>query len=217
MPTPSVELRNVRKLRTIVRDMRTNNPGELIRSLLPRVKTAVLAKLLLSDREWYPRELARELDMSLSTVSKELARLKRSGIAKSRRSGRQLLYSANQSCPIYDELRGLMAKTAGLADILRDALKPLALRISAAYIYGSMADGSANSQSDVDVMVVGEATLGDVVAVLGDAEQKLGREVNVTVYSLAEYKGKLALGRGFVHKVHNGKVIMLVGDTHELS
>lgn len=188
----------------------------VISSLLPRVRTGVLASLLLDEREWHARELARVLGMNHSAVAHELRSLANAGIASRRRSGNRVYYCADPRCPVYPELKGLMLKTAGLVDVLRNELSRLGERITAAYVYGSFAGGTANSHSDVDLMVVGYVTLGGVVDALGKAEEKLGREINATVYALDEYRAKLALGRGFIYQVHHGQVIMLVGTLDEL-
>ena len=184
--------------------------------LIPKVRTQVLARLMLDSREWHARELARMLGLNHTAVARELRNLADAGIARRRRSGNRVYYCADERCAIYPELRGLMLKTAGLADVLRAGLAELAPRISGAYVFGSLADGSATAHSDIDLMIVGETTLAEVVGALGAAEQALGREVNATVYPVAEYQDKLALGRGFIHRVHNGKLIMLLGALDEL-
>ena len=176
----------------------------------------MLARLLIDEREWHARELARVLGLNHAAVTDELRNLAEAGIAVKRRSSNRVYYSANKQCAIYEELKNLLIKTAGLADVLRQALAELGERITLAYVYGSLANGTANAQSDVDLMVVGDVTLGEVVDVLGDAETSIGREVNATVYSSAEYRKKLATGRGFIHQVHYGQVIMLLGALDEL-
>ena len=69
--------------------------------------------------------------------------------------GRQVYFEANPDSPIYKELRGIIVKTAGVADTLRIALAPLAKRISTAFIYGSVAKGTDTARSDIDLMVIG--------------------------------------------------------------
>jgi len=209
-------LHNVCKSHTIVCEMHTKQLKSLITRLFPRVRTGVLARLLLDMREWHARELARVLNLNHAAVARELRHLAEAGIIKRRRSGNRVYYSANEQCAIYPELRGLMLKTAGLADVLAKALAFLSPRIKVAYVYGSMADGSATADSDVDLMVVGKASLAQVIEVLGNAEQALGREINATVYSFAEYRSKLKQGRGFIYEVHTGSVIMVQGALHEL-
>jgi predicted nucleotidyltransferase len=209
-------LTNVRKERTIVRIMRTNEPKQLLDYLMPsRVRREVLCSLLLDEREWHPRELARVLGLSNSAVALELQHLRTYGMATSRRIGNQSRYSVNTECPVYPELRSLMVKTAGVADRLRAALAPLASQIEFAYIFGSFADSSQRSGSDVDVMVVGAVKLDEVLRALAPVERDLRREVNAAVYWPEDYRQQLMLGQGFIHQLHLGPKIMLAGLINE--
>ena len=79
-------------------------------------------------------------------------------------------------------------KTAGVGEVLREALAPLADRISVAFIYGSVARAEQRSSSDVDLMVVGDVSFGEVVSALETAQKTLAREINPTVYSPAEFR-----------------------------
>jgi len=132
-------------------------------------------------------------------------------------SGRQKHYRANPLCPIHDELRGIARKTAGLTDILREVLAPLSGRIVVAFVYGSQASGMSRAASDVDLMVVGKAGFGEVVAALQPAQEKLGREINSTVYSEAEFSTRLHEGHHFVKAVVEGPKLFVVGDERELA
>ncbi len=118
----------------------------------------------------------------------------------------------NSKCPIYTELKGLILKTVGLADVIRDALEPFRKRIKLANIYGSFATGEITPESDVDIMVVGTVKLYDIVSALMNASCVLGRELNPTVYTPKEYKLSLAKEDGFVYDVHNGAKILLLGE-----
>jgi predicted nucleotidyltransferase len=109
-----------------------------------------------------------------------------------------------------------MVKTAGLADILTQALEPLADDVRVAFVYGSLASGKESARSDVDVMVIGKASFGDVVKALRPAEARLSREVNPTVYPPAEFKAKLAAKHHFLTSVLNEPKVFLVGDEHDL-
>jgi uncharacterized protein len=184
----------------------------LLEFLLPKVRAAVLARLILDAHDWYAHELARATGLNHAAVRKELLGLTACGIALASRRGNRVYYTANSTSPVYGELKMLLIKTAGVADVLRAALKPLAGRIAFAYIYGSFAAGKPRADSDVDVMVVGDAPFADVVGALDKAEKKLGREVNPSLFPLSEYKEKLAKGAGFIHRVHTESKIMLIGE-----
>jgi len=115
------------------------------------------------------------------------------------------------------ELRGLIVKTAGLVDVVREALAPVADRIRWAFVYGSVARGEERSDSDVDLMVIGDVGLSDVSPLLASAGERLGREVNPTVYSLAAFTRKLEAGYGFHRGVLDKAKLFVVGNERELA
>ena len=125
--------------------------------------------------------------------------------------GRQVHYRANPSCPVFVELAGLLRKTAGLADVLRDALLPLGKKVALAFVFGSVAAGSERPGSDVDLMVLGSAGFADLARALATAHEAIGREVNPTVMAPQDFARKLAAGDGFALSVAQGPRIWLMG------
>jgi predicted nucleotidyltransferase len=186
-------------------------------ALFGKTRRAVLALLYAhADRAFYLRQVARQTNAGLGAVQRELKRLTRAGVIERRVEGHQVFYQANQSCPIFVELQSLVYKTAGAAEVLRQALSPVAARVPLAFLYGSMATGSTTSASDVDVLVVGEVTFAEIVAVLGKAQEHLGRDVNPTVYPPAEFARKLAEKHHFLTTITEGPKVFLLGDEYEL-
>ena len=113
-------------------------------------------------------------------------------------------------------MHGLVNKTVGIFGALRSALHPLAKRVFVAFVYGSVAREEETAQSDVDLLVVGKATLDEVLSRLTSVEKNIGRPINPTVYSVAEFKSKLAGRNHFLNAVLNGQKVFLVGDENEL-
>lgn len=150
-------------------------------------------------------------------VQRELDFLAKAGVIRRSVRGRQVYFQANSASPVFGELRGLILKTAGLGDVLRAALAPLAQRIRAAFVYGSMAAGRENRASDIDVMIIGEVSFAQVADALGPAQQTLGREVNPTVYPPDEWRAKLKAKSHFARSVMKGEKIFLLGDERELA
>jgi predicted nucleotidyltransferase len=150
-------------------------------------------------------------------VQREVKRLTEAGILRRTVRGRQVYYQANPECSVFAELKGLVVKTAGAVDILREAVAPLAGRIKVAFIYGSVARFQQRDVSDVDLMVVGEVSFGDVVSALGAAQELLHREINPTVYSPAEFRSKLKARHYFLSRVLRNEKVFVVGDAHELA
>jgi predicted nucleotidyltransferase len=169
-------------------------------------------------RRFYQREIIRSLCVGSGAVQRELEQLAACGILTRTVEGRQTYFQANDSCPVFDELRGMVRKTFGIADVLRDGLLNLPADVRLAFIYGSVAAGNETGASDVDVMVVGDRlTLDEVVGALGDAQRDLGREVNPSVYRAEEFCRKLAQGHHFLSRVVQGPKIFLIGDENELN
>ena len=162
------------------------------------------------------REIARVTGKAPGTLLRELDRLAAAGILLRKSVGNQVQFQANAACPIYDDLRNILKKTAGVADVLRAALEPLAARIRSAFVYGSIARGDERAGSDVDVMVVGDAKFADVVLALAPAGQVLRREVNPNVYPPDEFAARLAAGEPFLERVMADRKILLIGDEDDL-
>jgi predicted nucleotidyltransferase len=110
----------------------------------------------------------------------------------------------------------LLSKTVGLADVLRDVLAAHAKSIRAAFVYGSVAQGKERSESDVDLLVVGRATLKDLSPALAKAEKRLGRPVNATVYLPREFAEKVAAKNHFLRSVLATEKIFVAGTAHDL-
>ncbi len=177
----------------------------------------MLALLLLHpDESFHIREIARITNKVPGTLLRELSALSEAGLLKWRRVGNQAHYQADPSCPIYEELRGILKKTSGVADVLREALAPLAPRVKVAFIYGSIASGEERALSDVDVMIIGKVKFEEAVLVFSPAEETLRREVNPHVYWPAEFRRKSAGQEPFLQRVVAGPKIYLIGDTDDL-
>jgi DNA-binding transcriptional ArsR family regulator len=183
-----------------------------------RIRAKALAWLVTHpDERYFVRQLTSILGEDSTNLSRELARLERLGLLTCSQEGRQKYYQINSRSALYEDIRGLAVKTSGVADVLHRALSPLARRISAAFLIGSFAEGRENAQSDIDLVIIGSASLADISKVLGAAEEQLRREINPTVYPAAEFRSKLAAGHHFVTSVMKGKKVFLFGDKDELA
>jgi DNA-binding transcriptional ArsR family regulator len=195
--------------------MRTKRP---IDALFPKTRQMILAAALTGpNRCWYLADLAKQLGVRPSSLQRELAALVAAGILKRRRDGNRVYYEPDPECPFMPELRGLLVKTAGIVDVLRDALSSQANRIRWAFVYGSLARGEERSDSEVDLMVIGDVGLADISPALKMARERLHREVNPTVYSTAEFTRKLQVGYGFHRGVLDKAKLVLIGDKRDLA
>lgn len=155
-------------------------------------------------------ELIASTGAGSGAVQRELAKLTASGLLTMRPVGNQKHYQANPAAPIHQELVGIVQKTVGVADVVRDALDPLAPRIERAFVFGSVARGEAGPRSDVDLMVIGDATFAEVVDAVYPLHERLGREVNPIVLRAKEFRAR-AKDPGFIARVMSGPRIMLIG------
>jgi DNA-binding transcriptional ArsR family regulator len=187
-----------------------------IDALIPKTRQAILSATLgAPQRLWYMRELAKHLRLSPSSLQRELASLVRGGILLQRHEGRQVYFKAAVDSPISPELHGLILKTVGLADIVRDALKGLADRIQWAFIYGSVARSEEHSERDVDLMIIGDGGLAEVSSPIRKAEGRLNRAVNPTTYTKDEFAGRTKSNNRIVATLMRSKKLFILGDPRE--
>jgi uncharacterized protein len=186
--------------------------------LFGKTRQALLALLFSRADEAHLQETLIQLAaLGRGSVQRELEFLAQAGIAQRTVRGRQVYFQANPESPIYAELRGLVVKTVGVADILRTALAPLAKGIQVAFVYGSIAKGQERRASDVDLMVIGEVSFADISEVMGAAQKSIGREVNPSVYTPTDFRTKLVAKNHFLLNVLKGEKIFLIGDDRELA
>ena len=193
--------------------------GEIGDALFGSARQGVLQLLFARPgQRFYQRQIIRSLGLGSGAVQRELERLSACGILQRTVEGRQTYFQANAACPVFEELRGLVRKTFGVAQVLRDALAGLADEIRLAFIYGSVADGTEKADSDVDLMIVGDhLSLDRVVDATAAAQTELAREVNPAVYRTEEFCRKLSTGHNFVTRVVSGQKIFLIGNQNELA
>jgi predicted nucleotidyltransferase len=183
-----------------------------------RLRAKVLGWLLTHpDERYFVRQLTTLVAEDSTNVSRELARLEKTGILVSTTEGKQKYYQANQKSPLFNELHGIIVKTVGVADVLRSALAPLAGRIKVAFILGSMVSGDEKRRSDIDVMIIGRISFEGVVSLLSPAEEKLGREINPVVYPVTEFKQKIRDNHHFLNTVLEGDKVFVIGNEYELT
>ena len=187
-------------------------------ALFPAARQRVLAVLFGSpDRSFYANELIALARSGTGAVQRELASLLAAGLVTVRDQGNQKHYQANAASPVFAELRGLVLKTVGLADVLRAALAPLEDQVAAAFVYGSVARQQDTAASDVDVLIVSDALgYAEVFGALEGAAQTLGRIINPTLYTRAELARRRAQDNAFVTRVLDQPRIWLMGDEEVL-
>jgi len=195
-----------------------NQTINLSDALFSKVQGRVLGLLFGNpDRSFYANELIRLAGSGTGAGVRELNKLSSSGLVTLKKVGNQKHYQANREAPIFEELRGIVLKTFGMADVLRQGLLPMADKISVAFIYGSIAKGSDTAKSDIDVMVIGDnIAYPDVYSALIPAEEHLGRKVSPAIYSKDDINRKLKEKNSFLTRIMSQPKIFLIGSEHNL-
>lgn len=197
--------------------MKTQASADLGILFFGAYRRQVLSLLLLHAGEsFHLREIARITGTQPGTLRRELAQLADAGVLSREKVGNLVRYRADAACPIYDELRGILKKTAGVADVLRDALAPLGARIVAAFVYGSVASGGERRPSDIDVMIVGTVSFEEVVHALHPCQEQLRREINPNVYNLTEFRKKAKEKGSFLARVMAEPKLFIMGKEDDI-
>jgi predicted nucleotidyltransferase len=198
--------------------MGTNAPS-IATALFTRTQRGVLALLFgVPDRSYFTNEIVRSAGLGVGTVQRELEALSACGLVSVERVGNQKHYQANADSPIFAELRGIVQKTFGVADVLRELLAPAVAQDDVAFIYGSVAKGTDRADSDIDLMLISDkVSYLEVMKIASGAQQKLRREVNPTLYKNAEFRRKLGEGNAFLRRVMEQRRLDVIGISDELS
>ena len=169
------------------------------------------------ERSYYATELITLAGAGSGSVQRELERLVNGGLVTARAFGNQKHYQANRQSPLFAELCNITAKTSGLAEPLRAALKPLASKIKAAFVYGSIAKRQYTASSDIDLMIVSDSiSYADCYSVIEAATSRLGRPLNPTIYTSKEFAKRVKEGNSFLTKVLSQPKIWLIGGEDDL-
>lgn len=220
MPTMGIKMPNMGR-KTEGRKAGTSpspRRASLADALFSTIRQRVLAYLFgQPERSFFATELIKLAGGGSGAVQRELARLAESGLVTVKRVGTQKHYQANPKSPLFAELCSIAQKTVGLAEPLREALAPLAKRITAAFVYGSVAKRSDTAASDIDLMVVSDSlTYADLYAAMEQATTRLGREVNPTVYTRKELAKRVKQKNAFVTRVMAQPKVWLIGAESDL-
>ena len=189
----------------------------MLNSLFSQTKQKILALVFLHpDQQFYLREITRHTGTSQGTLHRELKPLVRDGILSAETRGKQVFYFVNRDNPVFNELRGIVLKTFGVADSLIEALKPYRRKIRFAAIYGSLATGEDTARSDIDVIIIGRATLLEMTTAFEKVEQSLGRQINPTVFPPDEFARRAQTSNHFIKTVITSPLNCLIGTPDDL-
>ena len=199
----------------ITKDMQSTS---IAAALFTKTQQRVLSLLFgKPDTSFYTNEIVRQANMGRGTITRELEKLASSGLLTLTRAGNQRHYQANHDSPVYKELLGIIRKTSGIADVLKQALKPIDEKIELAFVYGSIAKGKETFGSDIDLMLIGRGlNYNEVIELIMPAEESLQREINPTLFTPEEYQTRLDDGQSFLQRVMEQPKIMIKGEIDDI-
>jgi len=206
----------VYKLNTIVFKLNTNH---MLKNLFSSETRIILLNqfLMNPDQEFYLRQISNKFKLSPRLVSLELKNLHIIDLIVKRVSGNQHHYQINKQHPLFVDLRNIFLKTIGLKAVVKNYLEQMKSEIEFAFIYGSMADGSAKADSDIDLMIIGSSAGRKFSGLMIKAGNELGREINFNIFSLDEFTNRIRSKDHFISSVMNSPKIFIIKDSNELN
>lgn len=190
----------------------------LSNALFSKVQQRVLALIFSHpERSFYTSEIVRTVRCGVGAVDRELAKLERSGLATVKRIGNRKYYHANQRAPIFEELRGVVQKTVGLAEPIKKHFEPYSGTIKGAFVYGSVAKGVDTAYSDIDLMVVGDdLNYSDLYTASQNVERQLRRKVHPLFVSPDDWRRKTSVAGSVLSKIGRSPKILIIGSEEDL-
>ena len=191
------------------------NESKIANALFTKTQQQVLGLLYgQSDQSFYLNEIVRLAAMGKGTIRRELEKLCLVGLLKVTKQGNQNHYQANSDNPIFPELKIIIQKTFGLLGVLKNNLHDILLDVELAFIYGSVAKNQEHANSDIDLLIVAEnISYTELMESIQPAEQQLGRTINPTIYSKAEFKQRIESRQSFLIRVLSQRKIWLKGES----
>ena len=183
----------------------------------PTLLNALALLLLTPDRQSYHLEIADKTASTGLQVQRALQRIEQAGLARRQSRGKRVYYQANRTHPAFDDLCRALLKTVGLAEVLQEALRPVARRVTVAFVFGSIAAGGDRPDSDIDLLIVGDISLREATRLLEPATERLDREVNPVIFPAKEIREKIGRKDHFVTQVIEGPKIWILGSHDELA
>ena len=190
--------------------------GTLSDILSSRVRAEIFRLLFgLDEKEVHLREMERQASLALGTIRQDLQKLVKLDLVTTRRDGNRLYYRANTEHPLYQDIRKLVLKTAGLVEILKSVLDREGVKV--AFVFGSLASSKEKAASDVDLMVIGAVGLRALSSWLSGVSDQIGREINPHTLTVEEFRRRKEKGDHFLSNVLESPKLFIVGNENDLA
>lgn len=186
--------------------------------LLGKTRSAVLREMFLNpDQRLSFNELVRRAKTGDGAVAREVKLLLDAGLLIEQREGNQRFLAARKDSPVFPELKAFLAKTSGIPTVVREALAGLEDKIEAAFIFGSVAQGREQAESDLDLFVIGTAGYSVVTEHLYPIEQRLGRRVQILYFDPSSPEDRASLQKSSMQAILTSPKVFVLGDQSRLA
>lgn len=182
-----------------------------------KVRVKILDLFFSDVKEMYHvRGIVREIKEEINAVRRELERMENASLLKKEARGNRVYYYLNTDYHFYGDLLSIVSKTTGLGnDIIQNKNK--IGRLSIVMFSGKFARKKDRKREDsVDILVVGEAALPELTAIIRKEESKRGKEINYTVMSREELEFRKKRRDPFLQEILAGSRVMIIGDEEAL-
>ena len=166
------------------------------------------------EQEYYFREIGQKLNKEPSYYQRPLDKLVSQGILKDERKGNMRFFKLNKEHPLYEEIKSIVAKTLGIEYKLKNLVNQFA-GLDSAFLFGSIAKKAENSQSDIDLLLIGSVDQNLLIKDISKIEGEIKREINYHIYSQPEILKKLKKNDSFFVNIFSAPLISLKGDPYE--
>lgn len=167
------------------------------------------------EQRFYVRQISRDLGRDISGIKRELDNLEKAGLLSSEKVGNLRYYSVNRASPLYPEIKGIIAKTAGVQTTIKDALERIE-GVKWALIYTTNPRSAEEGLTAIELLLIGQVDLGKVNQTITSLERRLSREINYLVFDESEFRRRKAEDDPFLSEVLRGKKVVLIGGEDEL-
>jgi predicted nucleotidyltransferase len=177
-----------------------------------------ILKLFFEDpkKEYYFREIAKNLNKEPSHYQKYLDNLVDDKILLDERRGNMRFFRLNKEHPLYEEIKSIISKTSGLENELKKLIDKLD-NVEYAFIFGSIAKGMENNNSDIDLMLIGNIDQNALTTMISSIESKIAREINYHIYSSQEIVKKIKEKNNFISNIFLSPIIKLKGNPYDFT
>ncbi len=175
------------------------------------------------DGSFYIRQLARDLDLQVNSVRRELENLEEFGLLKSETGNgdstgdvpekaakqEKKYYRVNKSFALYEDIKALVAKSQILYkdDLVKNII---ALgNVKFLLLTGVFVN---KFNSPIDLLIVGRVNKDKLTEAIKEIESNLGRELNYTVMEATEFKYRRDITDIFLYDILEGEKIVVVDE-----